>query len=292
MSKAIVKVAVVIGSYNRLPFLKLTIQTLRAEIKQSPEYIKWEIIIVDGGSTDGSINWLTKQKDVITIIQHNRGTWRGNKIDRKSWGYFMNLGFRATAAQYIIMLSDDCLVIPGALIKGIEDVNHPTEKIGGVAFWWRNWPEETQYFVGKTFGEHLYINHGVYNIEALKEVDFLNENDYFFYHADSDVCLEMIRKGYQIIPARNSFIEHYSDANSKVRFSNYERKKQDWDFYLEKWGAVFGQVKKNDHGRIYRTFSDPENTAKLFFKIHWQNKSANKIYHLKTKLGQILRKWV
>ena len=43
-----------------------------------------EIIVVAGGSTDGGIEYLCKQKNVLTIIQHNNGNWKGNKIDKKS----------------------------------------------------------------------------------------------------------------------------------------------------------------------------------------------------------------
>ena len=30
-----------------------------------------EIIVIDGGSTDGTCDWLAKQRDILTIIQPN-----------------------------------------------------------------------------------------------------------------------------------------------------------------------------------------------------------------------------
>ena len=86
-------ISFVIGSYNRKKFLKATIKSILNEMNDTS--INYEIIIVDGGSTDGSISWLSKQKNIILILQHNRGIWQGKRIERKSWGYFMNLGFKS-----------------------------------------------------------------------------------------------------------------------------------------------------------------------------------------------------
>jgi glycosyltransferase involved in cell wall biosynthesis len=109
-------VSVVIGSYNRSRYLRATVDTVRHELADLPH----EIVVVDGGSSDGSLRWLLRQKDVITIVQHNHGEWNGKPIERSSWGYFMNLAFRAASGKYICMLSDDCLVIPGAIVNGLD----------------------------------------------------------------------------------------------------------------------------------------------------------------------------
>ena len=74
--------SVVIGTYNRLNFLKLFIDSLRKEMGDFP----YETIIIDGGSTDETLNWLIEQKDIILILQHNRGEWLGKQIERKSRG--------------------------------------------------------------------------------------------------------------------------------------------------------------------------------------------------------------
>jgi glycosyltransferase involved in cell wall biosynthesis len=85
-----IEISIVLGSYNRLPFLKSTIESVR----NNKITVSYEIIVIDGGSNDGCMKWLAKQKDIITIVQHNHGKFRGQKIQRRSWGYFMNLGFK------------------------------------------------------------------------------------------------------------------------------------------------------------------------------------------------------
>jgi GT2 family glycosyltransferase len=93
-------ISIVLGSYNRLRFLKLTIKSIR----NNGIAVPYEIIVIDGGSTDGSMAWLIKQKDIITIVQHNQGIWKGTQIKRRSWGYFMNLGFKSAHRVYMFEL--------------------------------------------------------------------------------------------------------------------------------------------------------------------------------------------
>jgi len=254
------KVSVVIGTYNRIDFLKPTIETVRIELKNALH----EIIIIDGGSTDGTTDWLIAQKDIIAIIQHNRGEWRGKQIERKSWGYFMNLGFRAASAQYICMLSDDCLVIPGAIKNGLSLFDKELKagkKIGAVAFYWRNWPEQEQYWVGLGWGNRMFVNHGLYSREALQAVNYIDADSYFFYHADGDLCLRLADASYTTIDSPDSYIEHYSDANTEIRASNLERQKKDWSTYQKRWqhlGAPeLDWIKKN--------FTDKYQTAKNYW---------------------------
>jgi GT2 family glycosyltransferase len=267
-------VSVVIGSYNRLSFLKQTIETVREDIAD----LEAEIIVVDGGSTDGTIDWLVQQKDIISIFQHNRGEWQGKPIERKSWGYFMNLGFRAASGKYICMLSDDCLVIPGAIPNGIKQAEEKRKKkvnIGMVAFYWRNWPEQVNYWVGVAWGERMFVNHGLYLREALKKVDFIDDENYFFYHADGDLALRIWDAGYTCIDSPDSYIEHFSDANTEVRTSNQENQKQDWAVYENRWKNL--KMPKSDW--IEKPFIDLGKTA----EEHWdENPKKLKLWRKKS----------
>ncbi|MBI4232783.1 glycosyltransferase [Candidatus Peregrinibacteria bacterium] len=260
-------VSVVLGSYNRLDFLKLTLESIRKELVELPH----EIIVVDGGSTDGTLRWLMEQKDVITIVQHNRGTWRGEKIQRRSWGYFMNLGFKAANGTYVCMLSDDCLVVPGAIRNGcalFDDRRKNRESIGAVAFYWRNWPDQKEYVVGLTLGKKMFVNHGLYLKEALEQVGYIDEETYAFYHADGDLCLKMWEKGLAVIDSPDSYIEHFGHANIKVKADNLTKQKQDWENYTKRWDSLFYHKEtKETGGWITREYNDPFSTANQFKKV-------------------------
>lgn len=252
-------VSVVLGSYNRRAFLKATLESVRT----NGQDFSYEIIVVDGGSTDGSMQFLAKQKDVITIIQHNRGEFRGKKIERRSWGYFMNLGFKAAQGKYILMLSDDCLLVPGALKNGVtyfEELLSKGQKIGAMAFYWRNWPEEKEYYVGLALGMKMFVNHGLYLRAALEEVGWIDEQTYQFYYADSDLCLRLWKASYSVVDCKTAFVEHCSHVKPSPVPSN-----KAWEIYLKKWeGIYYDPQEKNDGGLICQSYIDPYKTYQNF----------------------------
>jgi len=256
------EISVVIGSYNRCRFLKRTIASVREELERAS--LSAEIVVVDGGSTDGSLSWLLKQKDVLTIAQHNRGRWAGKEVERRSWGYFMNLGFKCAQGEYVCMLSDDCLVVPGAIGNGVRLFNarrEEGERIGAMAFYWRDWPAEQKYRVGLTFGSRMFVNHGLYLNEALASVGYADEESYLFYHADGDLCLKIWQSGYVCIDSPDSFVEHYAHANVEVRESNAALQKADWDAYVRRWGTLYETPEKD---WLLKDFKDVNHTVRGF----------------------------
>jgi glycosyltransferase involved in cell wall biosynthesis len=262
-------VSIVLGSYNRASFLPLTIASIHKELID----LRYEIIVVDGGSDDGSLEWLAQQKDIITIVQHNRGTWNNKPIERRSWGYFMNLGFKIAQGKYVCMLSDDCLVVPGAIVNGLkqfEKLLAAGRKIGALAFYWRDWSNKnTNYHVGCTLGGKMYVNHGLFLNKALKAVGYCDEETFFFYNGDGDLCLKMWQAGYECVDSPDSYIEHYPHANIDVRKTNYVRFNQDLKNYLKKWEGIYYDPRVHDVGRqIEKFYDDPYKTGENFLTIH------------------------
>ena len=261
-------VSLVVGSYNRREFLIEAVESIR----RNGIAVPYEIIVIDGGSTDGSKEWLASQSDIITIIQHNRIAAEGQTVRRRSWGYFMNLGFKCAEGQYIVMISDDSLLVPGSVMNGVrhcEALRQQGRNIGAVAFYWRNWPEQQEYWVGLTHGEKVFVNHGLYVRAALQQVGWIDEERYRFYYADGDVCLKLWEQGYEVVDCPTSFVEHCSHANLAVRQSNLEHEREDRKAYQDRWrGIFFDPDKPNRRDWIYLAHDDQSHTAEGFVRAN------------------------
>ena len=258
-------ISIVLGTYNRLEFLKATIKNVREHGITVP----YEIIVVDGGSTDGTMKWLVNQKDIISIIQHNRGNKPdGTPIERRSWGYFMNLTFKMAQGKYALMLSDDCLLIPDSVMNAyneIENRRNAGEKIGGLAFYWRNWPENEQYWVTQLFDEYItMINHGIFYLPAVKKVGWIDEDSYMFYCADGDLACKMLQAGYPILPCENAYVEHRAHVNKQVRNTNSTFTQRDFETFYNKWEGIYYHKGGSEGRLLKKEFIDFANTIKSF----------------------------
>lgn len=105
-------ISIVTPSYNQGQFLE---QSIRSVLLQG--YPRLELIVVDGGSTDGS---------AATIEQY--GTWLKYSVSEKDGGpaAALNKGFRYTNGDILAFLNADDFYLPGCLAKIAEEFRtHP-----------------------------------------------------------------------------------------------------------------------------------------------------------------------
>src|SRR3990167_4712910 len=113
------ELSIILGTYNRKGPLQTTLRAVAQAARTTPH----EIIVCDGGSTDGSGEWLAAQPNVVFI--------GGRHLDGAVAAF--NLCFALARGRYVATLNDDCLPEPGVLDYGVSVLKEkPT--VGQVAF--------------------------------------------------------------------------------------------------------------------------------------------------------------
>jgi glycosyltransferase involved in cell wall biosynthesis len=109
--------SIVIGTYNRIEVLKQCLDSLIGKIKAAHE-----IIVIDAGSTDGTLDYLEHLRGIRLICDE------GLLGQAKS----LNQAFRSLKSKYVCWLSDDNIVQPGALDQAVS-ILESDPKIGMVS---------------------------------------------------------------------------------------------------------------------------------------------------------------
>jgi GT2 family glycosyltransferase len=110
-------VSVVVVTWNALPWLEQCLDSVR-----SSEVVEVEVLVVDHGSTDGTVAFVRERFPEVRVIeQENKGMGGGN-----------NAGMRAADGRYFFLLNSDAWVMDDALDKLVEFADaHPEVAVVG-----------------------------------------------------------------------------------------------------------------------------------------------------------------
>ncbi len=115
--------SIVSGTFNRISYLQSMVNSVRQSISDLYGF-RYEFVLVDGGSNDGTQDWCKQQSD-IRLIQH-RGLLGAVKA--------FNDGAYAATGKYVIMANDDIEFIDNSvLLAYIYMENNPD--CGGGCFY-------------------------------------------------------------------------------------------------------------------------------------------------------------
>jgi hypothetical protein len=179
--------SVIIPTYNRLAFLKKTLQSVRQQ-----SFADYEIIVVDDGSSDGTSDWLVANRSWLRGIHQSNG----------GPGAARNAGARKAQGEYLAFLDSDDLWFPWTLdvfARIVED-QRPSI-IAGKLVEFLDEDElariERATFSSRTFGDVLESSHAPLSIgsgtcvvkrEAFQSVSFLED---CFNSEDHDLILQL-----------------------------------------------------------------------------------------------------
>lgn len=215
-----IKVTVVTPSYNQGQFIEETILSVLNQTYKNIQYI-----IVDGGSTDNTMEIVKKYSDQIDIVIHEKDNGQSDAI---------NKGFRLATGVLVGWLNSDDIYYPTC----IEDIValYRVSPEGSIYF-----PRKLDYIdgVGKLLhtrtseitGKDFLLNQdydviqqgSFYSRDALNQVNFVNEDIY--YCMDLDLWLRLLDKG-PIYFTKGSALsairrwEETKSSNSGAKFVN------------------------------------------------------------------------
>jgi len=108
---ALARVTAVIVNYNSGRWLLRCIDNLRGRGCDLPT-----VIVIDNASRDSSVELLPDQAGItVRRARRNLGFGRG-----------VNQALRSVTTDYLLIINPDCLIVPGALLSLIEDLDaHP-----------------------------------------------------------------------------------------------------------------------------------------------------------------------
>ena len=100
--------SIVIPTYNRLPILQKALRSLEIQTFDSNLVANYEIIVVDDGSTDGTIEWLNNTMAELPHLKIYEQSHKGASAAR-------NLGVEQAIGDTIIFIDSDIVVTPSFL---------------------------------------------------------------------------------------------------------------------------------------------------------------------------------
>jgi len=237
-------ISICMPTYNRINDLKRCLNSIFEGFKDYP----YEVIIADGGSTDGTIEYLRKLKNVKLIEQ--------GKLTGSIKAF--NECFKIAKGKHIFMSTDDFVLVPSVLIK-MSKLLDENPKIGIVSpkmveAYRNNYPN-----IGKIYNLIFYKIH-MFPAKILKELNGFDEN-YRTYLIDIDFPLEVLKAGYTIIASRQTGVYHYrSEVGAKKHKEKNKNAEKEQAYFNKKW------KKLEDFSKEYIKQNSLKKNKKIFFE--------------------------
>lgn len=236
-------VSIIIVNYNTL---SLTENTIKSVIDRTKD-IKYEIILVDNASTDGSVEYFEKFGEKIIFLKNkkNLGFGRAN-----------NIGIEKAKGKYIFLLNSDTLLINNAIkilfeymeqnkqcgICGgnlydeflrpnhsygkkipnlITEIDKNFNYIKKIYLYLKNKREDFNYEntpkkVGYITGADMFIRKNILN-----EVGNFDE-DFFMYCEEAELTNRIVKKGYTVYSVPAAQIVHLESKSLKVKIQKVQ----------------------------------------------------------------------
>jgi hypothetical protein len=258
MTNKLPKVCVIILSWNHKKDVLENVKSLQASNQNG---FKMQISVIDNGSTDGTVEELTKLKIKVKELDKNYGYVVGNNMGMEE---AIEEGF-----DYIALLNDDTLV-DADLVRNILLEHRKNEKAGAISpkiYFAKGFEYHKKYEIsdlghviwyagGRVDWENIYgsnrgvdeVDHGqfekteetdfatgcfvMYKAKALREVGLFDKK-YFAYMEDVDLSQRMKREGWAVLYSPKGHLWHKVSQSSGIGSEQN-------DYYMTRNRMLFG----------------------------------------------------
>lgn len=225
-------ITVVIPNYNGMRFLRECLQSLAEQEKDAPKY---EVVMVDNGSADGSLDFVEKEFPWVRVIPLSENT---------GFCHAVNVGIEASESPYVILLNNDTKVTPGfigELFQAIESRPDAFSVSARMLMWDR--PEllddagDRYCVLGWAFARgkgrpaeacdravevfSACAGAAVYRRRVLEEIGLFDEL-HFAYMEDLDIGYRARIYGYRNYYEPKAEVIHYGSASSGSRYNEFK----------------------------------------------------------------------
>jgi len=222
-----IDVSIILCTKDRAALL----EHMLASLKQAAEGVTWEIIVVEGASSDNTLDVLG-QHGVKNVYDETQCLGPG----RHTWPQLYNFGFSKARGKWAIYASDDIVLSKGCISRAVELLNRQKREVAGGIFFFKNTharPDWDRFGIDFTLGPKLLMNYGLVRLDLFRAVGGLDEA-YRFYCADGDLCLKLYEAGWQFIPLPGCFVVH-DNVLDAAKKTNAENSNRDIELYIQRW---------------------------------------------------------
>ena len=202
------------------------------------EYRHFEIIVIDSGSTDGSLDFLRAQQPSIRLVENGCNL---------GYAAASNIGFKLAAGEYIANLNNDTVVDPAWLndpIKYLEhdprigavgcrlmDANRPgyldglyhiiMPDLGPLPFaFLKKFDAENPRMARPGFVIGAHGGAAIYRKKMIDELNGFDET-YWAYYEEIDLCMRAFLRGWKCLYVPSAIVHHKGAASFDRTSANY-----------------------------------------------------------------------
>jgi GT2 family glycosyltransferase len=215
--------SIIIPTFNRKEHLLRCLES----IYKNTKHIFYEVIVVDGGSTDGTKQCI-KNMPYLHYIEGVRGVVRAN-----------NIGFNEARGEYICWLNDDMLVLDNTLEEMIDFLMKEEKNVANIigAFYFRQ--RRKGIFSIQCICGLPHAAFGMAKKNLIERLNYLDEQ--YIRYADLDFSLKAWESGAVIVGCKKARLEHIF-LEDEERAGTFHHLSHDEELLSQLWSIT--KIKK------------------------------------------------